>query len=76
MKTLPPPIGERIRAARLAAGMSQAALATFARIDPQHVSNIERGVRNPSRGLVLILAGVVGVKLGERDVRRAEPIPA
>lgn len=27
-------------------------------------------------GGVLILAGVVGVKLGERDVRRAEPIPA
>ena len=45
-------LGENVRRARLAIGVSQEALADMAKIDRTYVSGIERGVRNPSVKIV------------------------
>jgi len=57
-------LGGRLRAARLAAGLSQADLATRAGLKSQGaVSNIEAGERdNPAAGTLLQLAKVLGVR--------------
>lgn len=48
-------VGERIRQARMARGLSQEALADLAGLDRSYMSGIERGVRNTS---VLKLAAI------------------
>jgi transcriptional regulator with XRE-family HTH domain len=45
-------LGENVRYARLAIGVSQEALADMAKIDRTYVSGIERGLRNPSVKIV------------------------
>jgi transcriptional regulator with XRE-family HTH domain len=47
--------------------MSQLALATEAEVSPRHLSFIESGRSNPSRDMVLLLAGVLDVPLRERN---------
>jgi len=53
--------GDRVRAARQEAGLSQEALAEAARLHPTFVSNIERGYRVPSVPTLLRLATALGV---------------
>ncbi|HXW20595.1 MAG TPA: helix-turn-helix transcriptional regulator [Roseiarcus sp.] len=45
-------LGENVRRARRAMGVSQEALADMAKIDRTYVSGVERGVRNPSVKIV------------------------
>jgi SOS-response transcriptional repressor LexA len=53
--------GARVRARRLALGMSQTELARQANINQGFLSEIERGFRNPSRGTLLALSVALDV---------------
>jgi transcriptional regulator with XRE-family HTH domain len=53
--------GERLRALRVAAGMTQQELADKAEMHSQSVNRLERGGRSPSWEIVLRLAQALGV---------------
>ncbi|MBT2401141.1 helix-turn-helix transcriptional regulator [Streptomyces sp. ISL-100] len=74
MPTEPPPewvltlrevVGRRIREARLAADLSQVALAELVGVDHKTVHRIEYGTRDPSLGLLLQLARALRVPLAD-----------
>jgi transcriptional regulator with XRE-family HTH domain len=52
-----------LRAARQEAGLSQEALALAAEVDRTYVSQLERGVANPSMLILCRLAGALRMKL-------------
>jgi transcriptional regulator with XRE-family HTH domain len=52
-------VGDRVRAARIAMGISQSALAAHASMSPSHISLIESGQRLPSRKAFEALAVVL-----------------
>ena len=56
-------LGERIRAARQRLGISQEELAFRAEIDRTYVSQIERGIGNPSLLVMLRLSAVLQAPL-------------
>lgn len=56
-------LAEEIKAARLAAGLSQEALALQAEVDRTYVSQLERGIANPSLLILHRLADVLRVPL-------------
>ena len=56
-------LGERIRDARLRLGISQEELAFRAEIDRTYVSQIERGIGNPSLLVMLRLSSVLQAPL-------------
>lgn len=56
--------GKRIREARLAAELTQEALAERAGLHPTFISNVERGYRVPSVPTLLRLAVALGVEPG------------
>lgn len=56
-------LAEEIKAARLAAGLSQEALALQAEVDRTYVSQLERGIANPSLLILHRLADVLRVSL-------------
>jgi Zn-dependent peptidase ImmA (M78 family) len=56
-------IGERLKLARRAAGLSLRELAASAGISAQAISKYERGLDTPSSGVLLRLAEVLGVKI-------------
>jgi len=62
-------IGQRIRASRIRAGLSQEALARRADLSNQTISNMERGESNATvetlQALALVLGTTVGALLGE-----------
>lgn len=58
-------LGEAFRRARQRAGLTQEQAAEASGIAPTYISDIERGVRNPSYELLLALAKAVGVPLSE-----------
>lgn len=53
-------LGDDIKALRLAAGMSQESLALAAEVDRTYVSQLERGVANPSLLILHRLSNVMG----------------
>lgn len=53
--------GQRLRQARLAAGLSQTELAAMVEIGQSHLSGMERGVRQPSIETLEALGRVLGV---------------
>lgn len=53
-------LAKDIKAARRAAGMSQEALALQADVDRTYVSQLERGIANPSLLVLYRLASVLG----------------
>jgi transcriptional regulator with XRE-family HTH domain len=59
--------GGQLRAWRLARRVSQEELAGRAGVSPRHVSFVENGKSQPSRELVLALAGALDVPLRERN---------
>ena len=63
-----PPFREVLRRWRLARRMSQLTLATEAEISARHLSFLETGRTQPSREMVLRLAGVLDVPLREQNV--------
>lgn len=58
-------IGKRIKAVRIAAGKSQEALAIDAELDRTYISQIERGVANPSLLTLANLCYALNVTLSE-----------
>lgn len=63
----PPPVGRLIQHWRRARKKSQLALALQAGISARHLGFVEVGRANPSREMVLLLAGVLDVPLRERN---------
>jgi transcriptional regulator with XRE-family HTH domain len=61
--------GSELRAARLAAGLTQQVLAERAEIDPVFVSYLENGHRQPSLTVLLSLESVLGLPGGEFAAR-------
>lgn len=58
-------LGERVRQQRGLLGISQEELAFRADIDRTYISQIERGVGNPSLQVLLRLAGVLQIKFAK-----------
>lgn len=70
-------LAEDIKAARRAVGLSQEALALQADVDRTYVSQLERGIANPSLFVLYRLARVLGsslnVSLGKAESKGACP---
>lgn len=67
-------IGEFFKAARKAKGFSQEKLSELAQVSPRHITNIERGIINPSYTMMRRLANVLHVDIsplfyGESDAK-------
>lgn len=58
-------VGERIRAARLHASLTQERVALAAEIDRPSVVRIEQGQQSPTLDTLIRLARVIGVPLSE-----------
>lgn len=58
-------LGERVKALREQAGMSQESVAFDAGIHVNHLSTIERGVANPSFLVLLAISRVLRVRVSE-----------
>jgi transcriptional regulator with XRE-family HTH domain len=58
-------LGKKIRALRIAAGLSQERLGEFANLDRTYISGIERGVRNPSIANIQKLAKALKIKTSD-----------
>lgn len=56
-------LADKIKAARLQVGLSQEALALAAEVDRTYVSQLERGVANPSLLILVRLARALGRKI-------------
>jgi transcriptional regulator with XRE-family HTH domain len=63
-------LGRAFREAREKAGLTQVELAEKAGVPDTYVSDIERGVRNPTYEVLLQLSRALGVKLSQ-IIRRA-----
>jgi transcriptional regulator with XRE-family HTH domain len=63
----PSPVGRLLQHWRRVRRMSQLDLAVEARVTPRHVSFVESGRAQPSREMVLVLAGALDVPLRERN---------
>ena len=64
-----------LRRLRVARELSQDALALEAGVDRTYVGRLERGIENPSVGVLDRLASALQVKLGELFVEPAEGSP-
>ena len=60
-------IGNRVKAARLRARLTQSQLAAAANLDQSAVSQIERGITGPSLGTLKALAAALGVSAADLD---------
>jgi transcriptional regulator with XRE-family HTH domain len=58
-------LGDEIRKARLAAGLSQEQLALRAGVDRTYVSMLERGLNSPTVDTLIALCGVMSVPASE-----------
>ena len=56
-------VGESLRARRLAAGRTLAETAARAGISPQYLSEIERGLKEPSSEMIAAVLGALGTTL-------------
>jgi transcriptional regulator with XRE-family HTH domain len=65
MDTIQDILARNLRLARQRAGVSQEELADRAGVDRTYVSGIERGLRNPTIGIVARLAVVLGTTAAE-----------
>jgi transcriptional regulator with XRE-family HTH domain len=54
-------LGEELRKARRAAGLSQEALALRARVDRSYLSELERDLKSPTVKLLLRLCNTLGI---------------
>lgn len=58
-------VARNLRRLRVKAGLSQEILAVDAVIDRSYVSRLERGIENPTVGMLEKIAKVVGADVGE-----------
>jgi transcriptional regulator with XRE-family HTH domain len=66
-------IGQRIRSARTAQGMTLQTLAAAASLSPSMLSLVERGRATPSIGSLIVIANCLGVTVS--DIMASEPAP-
>jgi transcriptional regulator with XRE-family HTH domain len=64
-------LGKAVRAVRNKSGMTQEQVSEASGIAPTYISDIERGIRNPSYEMLVSLAGALGAPLSE-IIKRAE----
>ncbi len=62
-------LGDNVKALRLSHGLSQEELAFRAELDRTYISQIERGVSNPSVLVLLKISLILGVELGELFIK-------
>ncbi len=62
-------LGDNVKQLRLSHGLSQEELAFRAELDRTYISQIERGVGNPSVLVLLKISLILGVELGELFVK-------
>jgi transcriptional regulator with XRE-family HTH domain len=70
MKQICSVMGTNVKALRLALGLSQEELAFRAELDRTYISQIERGVSNPSVLVLLKVSDALGVELPELFSKR------
>jgi len=58
-------LGENVKTARLTMSISQEELAFRAELDRTYISQIERGIGNPSLGVLLKISTVLGTEVAE-----------
>ena len=58
-------LGDNVRASRIAMGISQEELAFRAELDRTYISQIERGVGNPSLGVLLKISNTLDADIAE-----------
>ncbi len=63
-------MGDNVRTLRLARNLSQEELAFRAGLDRTYVSQIERGIGNPSVLILIKIADTIGVEVQELLVKR------
>lgn len=54
--------GQVLKAARIRQGLSQQELSFRADVHWSYISQLERGLKSPSLGVILRLAGAIGIK--------------
>lgn len=74
MDSIPSRLGRIVRKHRLAAGLSQEELAERSGLHRTYISLLERGLRNPSVGVLGRIGGVVGLP-ASRLLAEAEELP-
>ena len=67
-------LGQELRKARLAAGLSQGRVAAMARISREYLSQLERGVYRPTVEVTMRICAAMKVKAWE-IIRRIEEKP-
>lgn len=65
MNTLSKRFGKKVRQIRLSKKLSQGDIARRLKLHRSYISGIERGVRNPSLGVVEKIAKALGVSIRE-----------
>jgi transcriptional regulator with XRE-family HTH domain len=58
-------VGEELRKAREAAGLTQEELSSKARVDRSYISQLERGLKSPTLDMLLRLCKALGVSAAE-----------
>ena len=66
-------VGEELRKAREAAGLTQEELSSKARVDRSYISQLERGLKSPTLDMLLRLCKALGVSASE-IVARVEQV--
>ncbi|WP_405490754.1 helix-turn-helix domain-containing protein [Nocardia sp. NBC_00511] len=67
-------LGERLRALRLEQGEKLTETAGRAGLSPQYLSEVERGLKEPSSEMIAALAGALGTSLGNLTRQVAEDL--
>lgn len=62
-------LGDNVKTLRLSQGLSQEELAFRAELDRTYISQIERGVSNPSVLVLLKISLILGVELAELFIK-------
>ena len=63
-------LGNNVKALRLSSGLSQEALALETDLDRTYISQIERGVSNPSVLVLLKISVILGVEVSDLFIKK------
>jgi transcriptional regulator with XRE-family HTH domain len=69
-------LGQRLRARRKDRGETLGDTATRAGVSPQYLSEMERGLKEPSSEMIAAVAGALDVTLGDLTLEIAESLTA
>ncbi|BEP11704.1 hypothetical protein acdb102_00150 [Acidothermaceae bacterium B102] len=69
-------LGERLRTLRRDRGQTLGDIATRAGVSPQYLSEMERGLKEPSSEMIAAVAGALDVTLGDLTLEIAERLTA